>query len=138
MCKLGDIIVVNKYIGDDKKEIGAHSFIVVDDTNGTIKGLEYTMVASVISSFKSEEHKKKKLKFQENIEITNNNLIEGKNLKKPSYVKVDKLFYFDKNNLDYYIFARISDDFLDELLKIILQLSEKEKLTIITDNLIEN
>lgn len=138
MCKLGDIIVVDKYIGDDGKEIGTHSFIVIDDSNDTIKGLEYTMVASVISSFKNEEQKQRKLTFEENIEITNKSIINGKNLKKPSYVKADKLFYFNKNKLNYYVFARISDDFLDELLKVILLLSEKEKLTIITNNLEEN
>ena len=43
MCKLGDIIVVNKYIGDDGKEIGTHSFIVIDDNPNCIKGLEYIM-----------------------------------------------------------------------------------------------
>lgn len=31
MCKLGDIIVVNKYKGENGKEISRHSFIVIDD-----------------------------------------------------------------------------------------------------------
>ena len=97
MCKLGDIIVVNKYFGDDGKEIGTHSFVVVDDNNGTIKGLDYTMVSTVISSFKSKEQKQHKLKHDGNLEITNNDIAEGKELKKPSYVKADKLFY-TKNN----------------------------------------
>lgn len=138
MCKLGDIIVVNKYIGDDGIEVGTHSFIVVDDTNGTIKSLDYTMVASAISSFKNKVHRQRKLKYEENIEIKNKDIIGEKELKKPSYVKADKLFYFNKENLDYYVFARVSDAFLDDLLKLILQLSEEEKITIITDNLIEN
>ena len=54
MCKMGDIIVVNKYIGDDGKEIGKHSFVVINDEGGTISGLDYTMVSSAISSFKNE------------------------------------------------------------------------------------
>lgn len=37
MCKLGDIIVVNKYIGDDGKKIGKHSFIVIDDNPDSIQ-----------------------------------------------------------------------------------------------------
>lgn len=135
MCKLGDIIVVKEYIGDDGERIGKHSFIVVDDNNGMIKGLDYSMVTSVISSFKNKRHRKYKLKFDENIEVKNEALDGQKELKKPSYVKADKLFYFNKNNLDYYVFARVSDDFLDELLKVILQLSERDKLTIVTNNL---
>lgn len=31
MCKVGDIIVVNKYIDENRKEIGRHSFVVIDD-----------------------------------------------------------------------------------------------------------
>lgn len=127
MCKLGDIIVVKEYIGDDGERIGKHSFIVVDDNNG--------MITYVISSFKNKRHRKYKLKFDENIEVKNEALDGQKELKKPSYVKADKLFYFNKNNLDYYVFARVSDDFLDELLKVILQLSERDKLTIVTNNL---
>lgn len=33
MCKVGDIIVVDKYIGDDGKEVNKHSFIVIDDNH---------------------------------------------------------------------------------------------------------
>ena len=59
MCKLGDIIVVNNYKGEDGKEIRKHSFVVIDDESGTIAGLEYSFVASVISSFKNVALKKK-------------------------------------------------------------------------------
>lgn len=53
MCKVGDIIVVNKYIGDDGKEIKRHSFVVIDDNHSEIGGLEQLM-----------KHKlKKKLKY---------------------------------------------------------------------------
>lgn len=136
MCKLGDIIVVNKYIGENGKEIGTHSFIVIDDNKDRIKGLEYTHVTTVISSFKTEEQRLKKLQYEENMEINtfekNGNTLR---FKKPSYIKADKLFYFDKDKLDYYVFGRISDDLLDELMKLILHLSEEDKLTIVTENL---
>ena len=63
MCKLGDIIVVNKYIGDDGNEINQHSFVVVTDEGGTIAGIEYSIVAAAISSFKNEENRRKKLLY---------------------------------------------------------------------------
>lgn len=135
MCKLGDIIVVNKYIGDDGKEISKHSFIVIDDNPDCIKGLNYNLVTTVISSFKSEEQKKRKLQYKENMEICEFERNGTKKFSKPSYIKADKLFYFDKEKLDYYVFGRISDDLLDELVKLIIELSNEEKLVQVTDNL---
>ena len=106
MCKVGDIIVVNKYM---------HSFVVIDDNPDSICGLDYTMVTTVISSFKSEKQRKKKLSYMENVEVVEFKK-NGKTRKfaKPSYIKADKLFYFDKNKLDYYVFGRISEDLLAE------------------------
>lgn len=135
MCKLGDIIVVNKYIGDDGKEISKHSFIVIDDNPDCIKGLNYNLVTTVISSFKSQKQKERKLQYKENMEICEFERNGTKKFSKPSYIKADKLFYFDKEKLDYYVFGRISDDLLDELVKLIIELSNEEKLVQVTDNL---
>ncbi len=136
MCKLGDIIVVNKYVAENGEKIGRHSFIVIDDNADSIQGIEYTHVTTVISSFKDEEQRKSKLKHKGNLEIVefekNGNT---KEFKKPSYIKADKLFYFNKNKLDYYVFGRISDELLDELVKLIILLEKENKLTLVTDNL---
>lgn len=56
MCKLGDIIVVNRYVGDDGKNINKHSFVVINDKPGFIEGLHYDFISNVMSSFKSEKH----------------------------------------------------------------------------------
>lgn len=136
MCKVGDIIVVNSYIGDDGKKVGQHSFVVIDDNPDSIRGLEYTMVTTVISSFKNEEQRRKKLSYEGNIEILEfKKKGETKQFAKPSYIKADKLFYFNKAKLDYYVFGRISDDLLDELIKIIITLSHDDKLTAVCENL---
>lgn len=87
MCKLGDIIVIDKYIGDDNIIIGKHSFIVISDEANTILGLDYNIVATVISSFKSKSHKIKKLSYKENFEIPLNSLSKG-NLKKNRMLKL--------------------------------------------------
>lgn len=136
MCKVGDIIVVNKYIAENRKEIGRHSFVVIDDNPDSICRLDYTMVTTVISSFKSEKQRKKKLSYMENVEVVEFNK-NGKTKKfaKPSYIKADKLFYFDKNKLDYYVFGRSSDDLLVELIKIIIFLSKADKFVVVNDNL---
>lgn len=135
MCKLGDIIVVNSYKREDGKEIGKHSFIVIDDESGTIAGLEYSFVASVISSFKFN-NKKSKISYKENFELPIN-AIKNKELRKPSYVKADQAYYFNKEKLDYYVLGSLNDEYLFNLLKLILSLSFEGKLKILTENLIE-
>ena len=49
-------------------------------------------------------------------------------VKKASYVKADQLFYFDKSKITYYVLGRISDEFLNELVSLILELAYEEKL----------
>ena len=134
MCKLGDIIVVRKYNSEDGKEMKEHSFIVVGDEDGVISGLDYSMVASVISSFKGENNRRKKLSYYGNIELEED-AIEGKKLEKPSYVKVDQAYYFNKDKLDYYVFGTINPEYLTKLLKIILDLDKNNKLKHVIGNL---
>lgn len=134
MCKIGDIIVIKNYISENNKIIGIHSFIVIDDNNGKIHGLSYDFVATVMSSFKDENHKNKKLQYQENLEIKNSHLINNK-LKKDSYVKTNKIFYFDKTNIEYYIFGKVSKKYLNQILNLVKLLSEENKLVLVTNNL---
>ena len=136
MCKLGDIIVVENYIGEDGKKIGRHSFVVIDDNKGCISGLDYDLVMTVISSFKSEKHKKKKLSYKENIELDRNiKLNNGKVFEKESYIKADKLYYFNKKKLNYYLLGKITKDMQDKLIKLIISLILENKTIEITNNL---
>ena len=137
MCKFGDVIVVNKYIGDDGAELNQHSFVVIDDNPGTIKGLNYSLVTNVMSSFKSEEIRLKKLKYKENLEVTCEDIVAPTNNGKNGYIKADQLFYFDKANLDYYVFATLDPKLLDELIQLVIELSVEEKLKTNINNLKE-
>ncbi len=135
MCKLGDIIVITEFKGEDGVDVSKHSFIVIDDNQGQIKGLDYDFVAPIMSSFQDEDHKRKVLSYDGNKEIKDDDIEGSFALKRPSYIKANKLYYFNKENISYRILARITDEYLDELVKIILNLSEEEKLSIITTNL---
>ena len=137
MCKLGDIIVVKNFKGEDGVQLPNHSFIVVDDTHDNIKGLDYDFVAPIMSSFRDKKHKSKILSYDVNKEITDNDIEGNFKLKKESYVKTNKLYYFDKKKIEYFVLARVNDDYLDELMKIILSLGEEDRLSIITTNLNE-
>ena len=135
MCKLGDIILIKEFKGEDGILLKQHSFIVIDDNKNQIRGLDYDFVAPIMSSFRDYEHKNKMLSYKVNKEITNDNIQGDFELKKPSYVKTNKLYYFNKNKIKYITLARITDEYLDELVKVILELDVKDKLSLITENI---
>lgn len=63
-------------------------------------------------------------------------MVKQENL--PNHLTLKLINYFDKNKLDYYVFGRISEDLLAELIKIIIFLSKEDKLVIANDNLQTN
>ena len=137
MCKIGDIIVVKKYIADDGKIINKqHSFVVIDDNVDKIEGISYDLVTNVMSSFKNEEHRKRKLSYKENIEITSKDIYSKQKNTKKGYIKADQLFYFDKSKLDYYVFASVTPELLDELIRIIIELRYENKLKMNIKNIV--
>lgn len=137
MCKVGDIIVVDNYISEDCTVLPRHSFVVIDDNANEIRGLKYDFVANVMSSFKSEEHKQKKLRFKENVGITSNDIVSGSKNGKDGYIKADQLYYFNKNKLNYYVLATISEDLLTDLIKLIVELELEDRLKQNTKNIEE-
>ncbi len=134
MCKLGDIIVVNKYIGEGGGIVNEHSFVVIDDEKGVISGLDYDMVAAAISSFKNKKHKIKKLKYKENMELPIDSMNQ-KNLKKDSYIKADQAHYFNKSKIDFYVLGKLKQKYINDLLYLIINLELDKKIKIITSNL---
>ncbi len=133
MCKLGDIILVYHY-EDNGIQLGKHSFIVLNDESGEIQGLDYDMVCNVMSSFKSEEHKKKKLQYAENVLIKHNdaNITDDYNNNKEGYIKADQLYYFRKDKIQFDVIGCMSDDAFKELISLIESLPVTHD---ITDNL---
>ena len=136
MCKIGDIIVINKYIGDDGNKICKHSFVVIDDSKNEIAGLKYDLVTNVMSSFKNENHRIKKLKFKGNIEIQSEDIISNYKNNRKGYIKADQLIYFNKKNIEYYVFGRVDEKLLDKLLRVIIELQVDKKLKDNINNLV--
>ena len=77
-----------------------------------------------------EKQRIKKLRYKENLEICSEDIISLTKNGKNGYIKDDQLYYFDKNKLDYYVFAKVDLQLLDELIKLVMQLSIEEKLKI--------
>ncbi|RMD02723.1 hypothetical protein D9O40_05330 [Clostridium autoethanogenum] len=133
MCKVRDIILVNNYKSEGI-EIGKHSFIVLSDEHNEIHGLNYDMICSVMSSFKNDEQRKKKLEYPGNFPIAHNDSIVKNNDGIDGYIKAEQLYYFNKEKLDYVVIGEVKEDIFDLILEFIedeMNCPMKE----ITDNL---
>lgn len=132
MCKVGDIILVDKY-NSDGRTLQKHSFIVLSDENGEIKGLSYDIICNVMSSFKNEEQKKKKLGFPGNFPITHDDSIVQNGNAIDGYVKTEQLYYFNKLKLTYKVIGSIRDDIFELILEFI-----EEELKVPMQHILEN
>jgi len=132
MCKVGDIIVVEKYI-DEGKTLSRHSFVILNDETGEIKGLDYDIVYNVISTFKGEEHKAKKLKYPGNfpIEPEDKNIANSK-MNLEGYIKANQFYYFNKQKTKYVVIGNLRSDVFNALIEYIHNL---EKIRDVTCNL---
>ena len=128
MCKKGDIIGVQNPISEDGRMIGFHYYVVISDEKGKIRGFEFDKVASIMSSFHSEDQMRIKLKCRENILVRTNNFNLRKRTQKDGYIKADQLHYFDKKKTKYYEIGRVDIELFNELVERIKELDSKGKL----------
>lgn len=135
MCKYGDIIRIENYITEDGVNMRRHSFIVIDDENGVISGCSYDFIANVMSSLKNETHKKKKMRFQENILITADDRDCAPENGKEAYIKADQLYYFKKDCIDYTIMGTANEDIMETIMDVIEELDKKDRIKINLKNI---
>ena len=127
MCRVGDIIVVKEFKDSNGTVVPKHSFVVISDEAGIIESYSYDFISNIMCSFHSENHKKRKLKIKSNLEIVPNK-IKGRNVNnKTGYIRADDLFYFKKDKIDYKVIGRLSDEMLDKLIKLVINLNIKNK-----------
>lgn len=131
MCKVGDIIVVRNYKSHGST-IGKHSFVVLSTEEGQIQGMDFDMVCNVMSSFHSEEHKRKKLGYPGNFEYSaeQENIQNGHG--KDGFIKAEQFYYFDRSKTDFYVLGNIEPELFNALIEFIKELDEIEQ---IVDNL---
>ena len=131
MCRVGDIIVIKKYVSHGK-DLSRHSFVVLSEDEGEICGLEYNLVCNVMSSFHSEEHRKSKMRFPGNLEYSVSEEMIKNGHGRSGFIKADQLYYFDRRNLDYYVIGNVSPELFIRLTDFIRSLESTEA---IIDNL---
>jgi hypothetical protein len=131
MCSVGDIIVVKNYTHNGAS-LSRHSFVVVQDQGGQIRGIEFDIICNVISSFKNSDHKTKKMRHPGNFPIVANDCVIKNGHGLDGYIKADQLYYFKKDKLDYFKIGHMDMDIFNLLIEFIQGLDEFEE---ITDNL---
>lgn len=131
MCKVGDIIVVKNFVSQGET-LTRHSFVVLSTDHGKIQGLDYDLVCNVMSSFHSEEQRKKKLGYPGNFEYSANeeNIRNGHG--KAGYIKAEQFYYFDSSKTDFYVLGNVTQELFNALIEFIKQLTDIE---IVIDNL---
>ena len=112
MCKIGDIILVDNY-KDNGCNLNKHSFIVIEDENGTIEGVPYDFICNVMSSFKNDEQKLRKLRYPGNFPISHNDTVTDPHNTKDGFVKTDQLYYFKKDNINFKVIGNVIPEVLD-------------------------
>lgn len=131
MCKVGDIIIIDNY-KDNGTYINKHSFVVLDDENGEIQGLSYDMVCNVMSSFKNEKQRNKKLRYPGNFLITSDDKVTNPDNGREGYIKAEQLYYFNKEKIEYQVIGRMNDESLEKLIRFI------ENLEVDIEEIIDN
>lgn len=86
------------------------------------------MVCNVMSSFKNEKHKGKKLKFPGNFPISSNDKFTNPDNGIEGYIKSEQLYYFKKDKINFQVIGRMNDDSFENLIRFIenLEIDIKE------------
>lgn len=132
MCKVGDIILVEGYT-DNGIQLDKHSFVVIDDRDGKIEGMSYDMICNVLSSFKNEAQRERKLSYPGNFPIAHDDTVTNPHNNKDGYIKTDQLYFFNKNKINYHVIGNVNPDVMDLIFDFIE--NGDFQIVTITDNL---
>ena len=72
-----------------------------------------------MSSFKSQSQKERKLGYEGNFPIANDDTVTNPHNDKDGFVKTEQLFYFAKNNIEYQVIGYVKPDIMELLLEFI-------------------
>ena len=133
-CKKGDIILIDDYYHGGQP-ISKHSFVVLSNEGGTIKGLDYHFICNVLSSFDNEEQRNKKRGYPGNFEITHtdSSIIDGNT--KDGFIKAEQIYYFNEDKVHYKVIGSLNPDVYNSLIEFIKELALSGNIEKIIDNL---
>lgn len=97
-----------------------------------MEGLPYDVICNVLSSFKNEKQKARKLSYPWNFPIANDDTVTDPDNGLDGFVKTDQLYYFKKDKISYDVIGYINPD----VLELIFQFIEESDFEIV--NIIDN
>ncbi len=133
MCKPGDLILVEEY-RHNGQVLDRHTFVVINSQSGQIEGFDYDLIGNVMSSFKSEEHRAKKLSYPGNVEIAHDKSTLFSGNARDGYTKADQLYFFKEELTKYRVIGYLDPVFFAELIGYVK--NHLQKLTLIMENLV--
>lgn len=128
--KIGDIILVRHFVDFDNKPMKPHPFVVTDDNQGIIEGMDFNIVSNMLGSYHNEHHREFKRKFDGNVELK---ICDG--VKKNGFVRGEQLYYFYDEDTDFFVIGNVTDDALQRIIDKIIQMNNENKLIYNTNNL---
>lgn len=60
---IGDIVLIKDFVSEDKLPMKPHPFVIIDNNQGLIEGMEFNLVANMLGSYHNTRHKNFKNKF---------------------------------------------------------------------------
>lgn len=113
---IGDIILIQSYLGDDLTLQSGHPFIVLSLESGAIQGMEFDVVCNAMSSLegKGQGYIDNRLAKSSNLELQ---VHDG--VKKRSFVKTDVLHYFKIADLSFHKVGQLEQSILNFLFQLI-------------------
>lgn len=124
MCRIGDIVLIYRY-RDHGSAMMPHSFVVLDDQNGKIKGLDFDFIGLVMSSFKNEKQKRNKMAYPGNFPVVPEDQDIKNNNEKSGYIKGEQFYYFRKDRIKYKVIGCLHVEIFNLLIDFIEELSSK-------------
>lgn len=102
--------------------------MVLNNQFGTVTGIEigldlelkFDLVTTVMSSIKNEEHKNKIESYYPKdmiVEFSDAQISNGN--KKDGFIKANQLYYFQRDNIDYFRIGKLNENTLSKLLDLI-------------------
>lgn len=136
MCTIGDIIKIEKYIGDDGVEVGRHSFVVLSEDKDVIKGLDFDLVGTPMSSIKDEKQREKVKKDHKLMIIRTNdqNGMPASNYEE-SFIKTHLMYYFKRKNIKYQVLGSLNVPTFMELQQKLEELDKSGDIDQVLNNL---
>lgn len=127
MCKIGDILLI--YNAKNKKPVGMHPFIVLDDEAGIVRGVyAYDFIGLLLTSANTPEKRERLSKYDGNFPIApDDKSMDNSKLSdnRFAYAEVDQFFYFDKERIKYIQIGNLNEDIYDLIINFIEELNEK-------------